>query len=537
MQQPQTSTPHNGDNKINEKGHIFNICIEHKIFIPLKFNLLTRKIASARVNKLHSFCIKVFRFGFFFVYLHKYSHNGMIKRVYGNVAIVILFALLHFAVAIISRMLDYYDDIPLTILTITMVIIVAMRNNTRVEMMAIITLVATLLGFLIGSWFLEPMSKIVNNQYLAPAISTFLITTILGVLTNYITRRTKRFRSYNPTWRPRAGSILFVAGSILVIRMLYAVLFRAGIFTEGMLLGSIADIMGNTWAILIILAGNIILTMRIRLLFEDNSRSKRVITALLVVGTILLSLGASLIIYFDIPHFIHVAHGSTEYIKILSATLLVDMLAATVCFLFHLSIASKQELKQEREEKHRTEYQYERLKQQINPHFLFNSLGILDYLVQEQETERASAFIRKLANIYRYMLNNDQKPLVKLSEELDFTTMYIDLLKERFVEGMVIEIEIEEREKSGMVVPCSLQLLVENATKHNIVSAEMPLTLTIRSEGGLLIVTNNLQLRTHGQPSTHLGLANIRRQYLDITGRDIVVEKSENEFRVKLPIV
>ena len=135
------------------------------------------------------------------------------------------------------------------------------------------------------------------------------------------------------------------------------------------------------------------------------------------------------------------------------------------------------------------------------------------------------------------MLSNDNKQLVKLSEELDFTMMYIDLLKERFVEGMVIDIDVDKSTTNRYVVPCSIQLLVENATKHNVVAAEAPLHITIVTEEDCVVVRNNLQPRTHGQPSTHLGLANISRQYLDITHRDIEILKSETEFVVKLPIV
>lgn len=216
---------------------------------------------------------------------------------------------------------------------------------------------------------------------------------------------------------------------------------------------------------------------------------------------------------------------------------MIDVFVVAACILIRISTTSQRELREERELKHRTEYQYERLKQQINPHFLFNSLGILDYLVQEHETDRASNFIRKLAGIYRYMLNNDQKPLVEVKEELEFARMYIELLKERFTEGMLFEIEVEEQYHDQYVVPCALQLLVENATKHNIVSIDSPLTVRIAVEGEYLVVRNNLQIRTHGQPSTRLGLENIRRQYLDITGRDIVVQKTDNEFIVKLPMV
>jgi LytS/YehU family sensor histidine kinase len=226
-----------------------------------------------------------------------------------------------------------------------------------------------------------------------------------------------------------------------------------------------------------------------------------------------------------------------DFVRTLSAALIIDVLVATACILIRISTTTQRELREERELKHRTEYQYERLKQQINPHFLFNSLGILDYLVQEEETERASAFIHKFADIYRYMLNTDQKSLIKLSDELDFTMKYIDLLKERFIEGMIFEIDIEPQLLNFMVVPCSMQLLVENATKHNIVSGDMPLKVSITTEGDYLVVRNNLQPRTHGQPSTKLGLANIRQQYIDVANRDIIIEKSDSEFIVKLPIV
>jgi LytS/YehU family sensor histidine kinase len=294
--------------------------------------------------------------------------------------------------------------------------------------------------------------------------------------------------------------------------------------------------MDNSWSILTLIAGNILLTTYIpRLLSRWNIGNH--ITILFTISALALPPLCTTIIYYDIPHFSPIAEDSNDFLTTLLAAELVNIFVVTLAILVRLSTSTRNELREERELKHRSEYQYERLKQQINPHFLFNSLGILDYLVQEHETERASSFIRKLANIYRYMLKNDNKPLVKLSEEMDFTRMYIDLLKERFTEGMVVEIEIERELHDRYVVPCAVQLLVENATKHNIVSAEQPLTINITTEEGMLVVRNRLQLRTHGQPSTRLGLENIRRQYQDITRRDISVEKTDSEFIVKLPIV
>ncbi len=448
-----------------------------------------------------------------------------------------LFALLHFVVAVVSRTLDYYDDIPLTILTITMIIVVAMRNNASVEMMAILTLVATLLGYVFGSWLREPIARLVDDTTIASAISTFLVTTALGVATNYITQVTPRFRQKGQNFSISPLNIVLTAISILVVRMAYVAMDRAEIFTEGMLLDRILSIVGNSWALLLLLASNIILARRVTRMRKGNKRSRRAATVVLAIATLIIPIVVASLIHFDIPLLDNVATSGKEFVRTLSAAILIDLIAITICYMVILSLDSRRELREERELKHRSEYQYERLKQQINPHFLFNSLGILDYLVQEHETERASNFIHKLADMYRYMLNNDQNPLAKISDELDFTHKYLDLLKERFTEGMLFEIDVAEEYHDRYIVPCALQLLVENATKHNIVSADMPLHISIRVEQQHIVVVNNLQLRTHGQPSTHLGLENIRRQYLDITKRDISVTKTANEFIVKLPIV
>lgn len=439
-----------------------------------------------------------------------------------NIAIIVIFALLHFAVAIIGRMMDYNDDIPLTILTITMVIVVSMRNQTRIELMGILTLVCTILGFLIGSWLWKPIGEILGNDTIAPAISTFIITILLGLLTNYITLSNKRFRNTGTTWQPSIRNIVIVALSILVIRLVYVALFRVEVFSEGMLYVTLSEIMSNSWAVILLITGNIVIMMRFH---EWRNRGKAIITWILAIVVI-----TTLTCYYDLPNMEAPAASPSELVIIAPTALLLEILVFTICYLVQSTRLSRLQLS-------RSEYQYERLKQQINPHFLFNSLNILDFLVQEQQTERASSFIRKLANIYRYMLRNDEKPLVKIGEELDFTKMYIDLLRERFIEGMVFVIDVDENLYDKSIVPCSLQLLVENATKHNIVSAESPLTIKIKCDEEFITVSNNLQERTHGQPSTHLGLANIRRQYMDITRREIFVEKTENEFIVKLPII
>ena len=475
-------------------------------------------------------------FAFLFLSLCSHTAKPMKQHRTKNVAIILLFALLHFGVAAISRLLDYHDDILLTVLTITMIIILSMRNNVRMEVMAFLTLIATLCGYIIGSWLWQPLNSILHNETIAPGISTFIITLTMGLFTDVVTRRAKGRLAHHGTWNTSARNIIGAAISILVLRLLYYILFSAELQGYGTLLGEITNILSNTWALLIIIVGNIIVATRI----PDsvlNNLNRNTIFRSIYLSIIIIPIITAVVSYYNLPAFNNNSFALLPFVRTLSAALLMDILTITICTLARLSTISQQGLREEREQKHRSEYQYERLKQQLNPHFLFNSLGILDYLVQEQETERASAFIRKLASTYRYMLNNEQKPLVKLSEELEFTNMYIDLLKERFTEGMQVAMEIDEENREKMVVPCALQLLVENATKHNIVSGEQPLHINIYTEEGYIIIRNILQLRTHGQPSTRLGLKNISQQYHDITGMDIIIEKTDTEFIVKLPLI
>lgn len=467
------------------------------------------------------------------------SHNEHPKSDMGSKSIILIFALLHAAVAIISRVMDYYDDVPLTVLTITMVIVVAMRQNVRMEIIAVITLVATLLGFVIGELLWKPIDAVVGNEVLSPAISTFIITMLIGWGTYALTRNGSRFKNYKVAWRPSIPNILIIALSILLLRVIYVIMFRTHFFTDKMMLETVQHIFGNVAALLILCCGNILLSVKSYAWFTGKSHlaRHRRYGILLVSMIIVIPVLTSIAVYYDMPQMADIEHDPTQFARIFSVAFLIHIIIYTLSYLVQHVVASKRELRTEREQKHKALYQYNRLKQQINPHFLFNSLNILDYLVQEGYNQRASGFIRKLANIYRYMLSNDQKPLVKLKEEIDFADMYADLLKERFVDGLTIEKRVDPSLYNMYIVPCSLQLLIENATKHNIVCAEEPLHVEIFSQERHIVVRNNLQPRTASQQSTRLGLANIRQQYLDITRNNIIIEKTESEFIVKLPLV
>jgi len=180
--------------------------------------------------------------------------------------------------------------------------------------------------------------------------------------------------------------------------------------------------------------------------------------------------------------------------------------------------------------------QFESLKNQLDPHFLFNSLNVLDSLIEENPFQ-AQRFTNSMSKIYRYVLEQKDKELVSVEEEIDFAKTYCELLKTRFEDAVTFDFNISEEDKKGFVVPLSLQLLLENSIKHNFATSSKPLNIKIFTEKGNLIIENNLQTRELPNTSTGVGLANIVSRYNLLTERNVFVEKSEAFFRVKLPIL
>ena len=180
--------------------------------------------------------------------------------------------------------------------------------------------------------------------------------------------------------------------------------------------------------------------------------------------------------------------------------------------------------------------QFESLKNQLDPHFLFNSLNVLDSLIEENPVQ-AQRFTNSMSKIYRYVLEQKDKELVSVEEEIDFAKTYCELLKTRFEDAVTFDFNISEEDKKGFVVPLSLQLLLENSIKHNFATSSKPLNIKIFTEKGNLIIENNLQTRELPNTSTGVGLANIVSRYNLLTERNVFIEKSEAFFRVKLPIL
>jgi two-component system LytT family sensor kinase len=188
----------------------------------------------------------------------------------------------------------------------------------------------------------------------------------------------------------------------------------------------------------------------------------------------------------------------------------------------------------ERLEKEKAVVQYHNLKNQLNPHFLFNALASLNSLIYENQ-EQASEFLKQLSKIYRYLLEN--KEVVTLSKELEFLENYLSLLRTRFGQALDIKIEILEKDKEAQVVPVTLQNLLENALKHNIVTQDNPLHIKIYTASGYLCVENSLQRKSIVENSNRQGLVNLKNLYRYLDPKEVLITETEENFSVKVPLL
>lgn len=227
-------------------------------------------------------------------------------------------------------------------------------------------------------------------------------------------------------------------------------------------------------------------------------------------------------------------HGISMSVAALTVSFLVLGIYEVITFYFQLqkSVLEKEQLKKEN-----IHSQLETLKNQVNPHFLFNSLNTLAYLIPENPA-KAEVFVQKLSKAYRYILEIREQELMPLEEELKFLESYNALLKERFGDNLKINIDVPDIFLKKEIVPLSLQMLFENAIKHNIISEKKPLIIEVHvEEVNQLIIKNNLQKKNQIMNSTKVGLENIKRRYHLVSGKEVKIISSEKSFVVILPLI
>ena len=370
---------------------------------------------------------------------------------------ILLFALLHAVMTVISRWQGLSDHLMLTTLTMLMAVALCQMKKANVNTMIIVLVIVNFGGFYLGRLIGRTLlHQLIQNTYVRGSITVFVTTVIMGLL---------------------------VSGILTFIN-------RKGIFKSSKEIGTYWLLLGFT---AIIIARLVLIVINNDDLYKEN----------------------------------------------ITLNILIDYTFICIAFLYMPINSVKMSRKaQEAKEKSKiAQYNYIRLQQQVKPHFMFNNLNILNGLIYENRNKEASDFVYKLAYLYRYMIENEDEKLVPLYEELDFAHKYTELMKVRFESSFNVETDIDDSILGNLVVPCSIQMMIENAIKHNGGTDQNPLKISISSTQTHIVVSNNRIKKNSYEPSTRLGLKYITQLYRDMNSKEVEVYSSDEEFVVKLPII
>lgn len=450
--------------------------------------------------------------------------------------IIHIFAFLHAATAFGCRQAGLEDELLLTILTMTMALMICLKKTLRIEFTAAIIIVVNIIGYFLGNLGAEMFLRLIPSSHVAHAISTFLTTEILGWSIVAITRlfQYKQTGHEGKHHSPYLSWLILAMGAIFIFRLGIILLFSTQTFTEGNAIETSERIFSNSFSMIILICLNILYVRYTDSLRKRFPRFNKILilVTFVMAATLIETIMAGLVLTLgDTKQFFK------ELPILFISSLLAEITVYCIIFMINYAITARHEMHKEREKANMAQYRYIKLKHQVNPHFLFNSLNILDCLICEEQTDRASSYTHKLAGVYRYMLKSEEEMIVSLRDELVFTDLYIDLLKERFPKGFIIERDVPESIMARYVLPCSIQLLIENAIKHNIADEDNPLKISIYTENDCIIVRNNVVPKVTKTPSTGLGQKYIRQMYLDLTGKQIGIESKDQIYKVTLPLI
>jgi len=273
--------------------------------------------------------------------------------------------------------------------------------------------------------------------------------------------------------------------------------------------------------------------------WKETNGLKRIIIG--IIGSVLITLiglfllrAFSSVIYsgYSFTNFI-----ANEKLKYYTFGFLVTMLIVTIFHaIYFYNRYQKNKIKEQKVIAGAASAKFDALKNQLDPHFLFNSLNVLTSLIEENPNN-AQKFTTSLSKVYRYVLEQKNKDLITVEQELKFAKTYMSLLKMRFEDSLVFDIPEQASNPESKVVPLSLQLLLENAVKHNIVTESKPLHIKIYESNGNLVVENNLQTKQVVKKSSGVGLNNIKQRYQLLSNKTVSIAESKTSFKVAIPML
>lgn len=271
--------------------------------------------------------------------------------------------------------------------------------------------------------------------------------------------------------------------------------------------------------------------------FKDDF--KRIIWLLVAIISVIflvdLTMGFLLAKFFTL-----LGYNSTHMIvlKVLLPAILIVIMIMAIYEAIYYNVRLKKSIREEEQTKQvMIQAQLDTLRNQARPHFLFNSLNTLRDIIDHDTKKDAKDFVDNLSGVYRFIIESDNSNLISLEKELKFAKAYIHIQSERFGDNLKLDWNIPADKYLALIVPMSLQLLLENAIKHNIISKAKPLLITVAIKGDSLVVTNKIQAKSTQTPSTKIGLKNIEQRYALITNKRPEITNDGHQFTVALPLL
>lgn len=456
--------------------------------------------------------------------------------------IIHFFAFLHALTTVLCQLYVVSDELLLTLLTMGMLLLICVRKGLNVEYSSALMIVVNALCYFLGNEGALLVGKFISSEILVHALVTVVSTELVGWLSLWAAGSFLKLQK-GPR-KEGASRILWLFVVMLVIFLVRILLvafssltfFQTGTFDY--MMEMLRVFFSNTSTIVILFLVEIIfvsIAQRTKLLGHSLAGYTMLAVFILLISV----LSAGYVGWWGPREFAEEL-GNAQMMQLLIIAVVTNVVMFAVIYLVDTAMASRTAFKEEQVKRQQAQFEYLRLKEQVNPHFLFNSLNILECLVEEGKNSEAEAFIHKLAGMYRYLLQNESSERTGLRDEMTFVWMYLDLLMVRFPKGLVVRESVTDEElDTYSVVPCTIQMLVENATKHNVVSETMPLEIGIGIRNGRLTVRNNLQPRLSSgiTPSTNVGISYIRQQYLSLTGHEVEVCRDDGYFSVTVPLL
>ena len=372
--------------------------------------------------------------------------------------IIHLFAALHAVVALSCRLAGFEDELLLTILTMTMILLICRKRGMNIELTAASIIVANILGYLLGNAGARLFSIAFDSQYLIHPLATALTTEILGWS---ILLFSKIYRKGTQETDPKSASyltwLILAMVVIFFLRLTFIfVLSDNSSVSEGAS-GMGTMILSNSFALILLICVNILFVWSTRRSLKEKSSQFQFLA--LAAFTLIVSSIESALIFYGQPQ------GATidtvrEFASLYLTSLIAQITIYCLVYMVNYAITAQNKMLKERGKANEAQYRYQILKRQLNPHFLFNSLNALDCLVCDEKTEQASTYIHKLAGVYRYMIKSEEEQLVPLEDELQFVAKYVDLMTVRFPDGLKVELNIPNELMSRFILPCSCSLIL-----------------------------------------------------------------------------